>query len=171
MQAALSAATARLSSAEVLEGYQFELVSQDLKRAKDGLSSTPLIDLDFEQAKADLVATWRGVCEVKWQISVSASRALERFDSARMCVNEIAKEAVSNAVRHGEAKLVSIAIERPIDDLLTLVISNDGIAPRDSGTKGVGLQMLDEVALSWSLDHNRGRGLTELSVRLPLSAL
>ena len=169
VQAALTAAITRLSSGENLEQYQIDLVRQDLARAVDALSKTPEPDVNLDSALANLAITWQGICELKFEISERAKRSLQRDPNARMCVNEICKEAVSNAVRHGEAKAVTISIDRSDDELLIIEAADNGSGYFGSPRSGVGSRMLDYLTISWSLINSRSRGLTLLEAKLPLS--
>ena len=171
VQAALTAAITRLSSGEELEQYQFDLVMQDLNRAKVALSKTPEIGVDLPKALADLSSTWSGICQVKYALTARATRALERDADASMCVNEICKEAVSNAVRHGEASEVFVEIDRTADELLEIKISNNGRLLNQKPGRGVGSVMLDELTLRWSLINNRASSKVELIASLPLSVI
>lgn len=169
VQAALTAAITRLSSDENLEKYQIDMVMQDLNRAKEALSKTPEIDIDLNAALPNLVATWAGICNVKFEITERANRALQKDSSARMCVNEICKEAVSNAVRHGEAKEVLVQIDRSADELLILKISNNGRLLDPKLRSGVGSAMLDELTLQWSVRNNRATARVDLDAVLPIA--
>lgn len=171
VQAALTAAITRLSSGEVLEQYQVNMAMQDLTRAKDALSKTPEIDVDLSQALTNLVSTWDGICQVKFQITERATRALHRDASARMCVNEICKEAVSNAVRHGEATNVLVEIDRDAKELLILKISNNGRLLEPKIRPGIGSAMLDELTLDWSITNNRATVRVDLNAQLPISII
>lgn len=171
VQAALTAAITRLSSGENLEQYQIDMVMQDLNRAKEALSKTPEIDVDLNAALPNLVATWAGICNVKFEITERATRALQKDVSARMCVNEICKEAVSNAVRHGEAKEVLVQIDRSADELLILKISNNGRLLDPKLRRGVGSAMLDELTLEWSVTNNRATVRVDLDAKLPISVV
>lgn len=171
VQAALTAAITRLSSAADLEQYQIDLVLQDLNRAKIALSKTPEVDVNLSAALNDLVSTWQGICDVEWVCTGRADRAISRDANTRMCVNEIAKEAVSNAVRHGEAKNVWIEIDRSSDELLLVTVSNNGRAVPANFVPGVGSQMLDGLTLDWSLTFNRALGRTVMQAQVPISGV
>jgi signal transduction histidine kinase len=82
-------------------------------------------------------------------------------------VNEIVKEAVSNAVRHGDAKAVKVDIDRVADDLLHIRVQNNGIAAEiQTDSSGIGKEMLDEICLAWELVSDKS-GVT-LSADLPV---
>lgn len=171
VQAALTAAIARLSSSERLEQYQIDLVRQDLARAADALSKTPETEVDLSVALGNLVSTWKGICEIKFEISERANRSLARDANARMCVNEICKEAVSNAVRHGEAKRIVISIDRSADELLIIEAADDGRGFWGSANSGVGSRMFDDLTVEWSISNNRAIGRTVLQAKLPLAGI
>jgi two-component sensor histidine kinase len=79
------------------------------------------------------------------------------------------KEAVSNAVRHGEATEAEISIDRVDDDVLQIEAVNNGKpGSRSSNRKGIGSELLDEVCLSWELTQNRKkvRLFAELAIKL-----
>ncbi len=171
VQAALTAAITRLSAAEPLEQYQIDLVRQDLTRAANALSKTPETEVDLQVALNDLVTTWSGIVAIKFEISERAQRSLQKDSNARMCVNEICKEAVSNAVRHGEAKKIDISIDRTADELLIIEAADDGRGFWGSVKPGVGSRMLDDLTVSWSIANNRARARTVLTATLPLAGI
>lgn len=171
VQAALTAAITRLSSAEPLESYQIDLVRQDLARAANSLSKTPETEVDLSVALGNLSSTWKGICEIKFDISERANRSLQRDANARMCVNEICKEAVSNAVRHGEAKRITISIDRSADELLVIEVADDGRGFWGSTKAGVGSRMFDDLTVDWSISNIRALGRTVLQARLPLAGM
>jgi two-component sensor histidine kinase len=88
-----------------------------------------------------------------------------------MCVNEICKEAVSNAVRHGEASSIVISIDRSSDELLIIEAADNGRGVSSDAIPGVGSRMLDDLTIDWSIANNRAIGRTVLEARLPLSAI
>jgi two-component sensor histidine kinase len=65
------------------------------------------------------------------------------------CINEIVKECVSNAIRHGQASKVTVSLFDSQDGSISILVANNGDANLSSA-QGVGSQMLDEVTMSWS---------------------
>jgi len=166
VQSALSAALARLQINENLEPYQLEMVKQDLNRAKQNLINPPKQNSTFNQAFAEIVLTWKSICQIQADISARAQRAIDQNEDTRTVTNEIIKEAVSNAVRHGQAKNVKVKLDRIQDDILNIEIQNDGFKTVNP-TPGLGSQMLDELTLSWSLENKNNQ--TTLTARVPIS--
>lgn len=169
VQSALTAAITRLTTNAEPEEYEIDLAIQDLERAASALSKTPDINIDLSQALQNISLTWSGICSVSFMVTDRATRALERDQNARMCVNEICKEAVSNAVRHGEAKIVEIEVDRSADEILFISASNDGRAIDKSANPGVGSKMFDELTIDWALHTNRSSQRTILEAQLPLA--
>ena len=166
VQSALTAALTRLQTFADSDPYQIRLVQEDLQRAEQALLSTPSNAIDFDKAMLELKDAWLGVCAIGFDVDLRASRALSTNQGSAYCVNEILKEAIGNAVRHGGANGVVAKITRDKDDFIDLEIQNDGSAPRKGWKKGIGSRMLDDIAVSWSL--TRSGRLTTLKARLPL---
>jgi anti-sigma regulatory factor (Ser/Thr protein kinase) len=166
VQSALTAALTRLQTFAESDPYQVSLVQADLERAEVALKSVPSNDIDFGKATTELKESWAGVCAITVKEDMRASRALATNKGTAYCVNEILKEAIGNAVRHGSATAVMVNITREEDDFVDVEIQNDGSAPPKRRKKGIGSRMLDDVTLNWSL--SRSGRLTTLTARLPL---
>jgi signal transduction histidine kinase len=166
VQSALTAALTRLQTFAESDPYQVSLVQADLERAERALTSVPSNELDFNKSVQELKDSWAGVCSITIDTDMRAERALATNQGSAYCVNEILKEAVGNAVRHGSATAVLVKLTRDKDDFIDVSIQNDGSAPPKRRKKGIGSRMLDDITFSWSLERS-GR-LTTLKARLPL---
>ena len=168
VQSALTAALTRLQSSPEPEQYVLNRVVEDIERARKALTSSPTRTIDLPDSINQLQATWRGICDIRTNITDRASRALQKNNDACQCVNEIIKEAVSNAIRHGEAKTVTIDIERQDDFNLEITVSNDGIPLTAQNQLGVGSRLIEELTTDWSITSNKASGLTVFKANLPL---
>ena len=168
VQSALTAALTRLQREAVIDAVTVELVKQDLVRAESAINSNLHDSLNLEDGLRQVVRAWDGICNISIDVSERAKRALVRSADSEFCVNEIVKEAVSNAVRHGEASEAKIDIDRIADDILKVDVYNNGKSLSNSDTSGIGSEMLDEICLHWELKSERkGVRLTaELPVKL-----
>ena len=169
VQAALTAALTRLNMPTDDEVLRAAMVRQDLARAEVALQATPVRELDLHRTINELSSTWRGVCDVNIKVSERAARALKRSFEVMFGVNEIMREAVSNAVRHGAATQVEIEIDREADDMIDFVAKNNGTPIRDDITKGTGSSMLDELTVEWNLTQDNRLGKTVLRASIPVS--
>ena len=168
VQSALTAALTRLQSSPEPEQYLLNRVVEDIERARQALTAAPNRTIDLPDSLNQLQATWRGIADIRTQISDRAARALQRDNDACQCLNEIIKEAVSNAVRHGEAKRVTIEVERLDDFSLEITVSNDGIPLRAQKQLGVGSRLIEELTTDWSIKSNPSTNLTVFKANLPL---
>jgi signal transduction histidine kinase len=171
VQAALTAAITRLGTEPEPEQFQVDLALSDLDRASKALSQTPEIEVDLSKALQNIASTWEGICKVKVNITERAARALERNPDARICVNEICKEAVSNAVRHAEAKNINFEIDRGNEEILYIKAIDDGRGLGKGLEQGVGSRMLDDLTMDWSLYRDKSLQKTVLQAQLPLAPI
>jgi signal transduction histidine kinase len=156
VQSALTAAIVRLQSSEHEDSVARQLALQDIRRAEEAVMSQLSTPPNFEKELSELVRVWSGICEIKTTISERAKRVLYKQTDVAFCANEILKEAVSNAVRHGSATQVKVTIDREQDDLLTLSVWNNGSEPEEKDKSGIGSEMMNEVCVRWNLGGTRG---------------
>jgi signal transduction histidine kinase len=169
VQAALTAALTRLSLPHNDNSVKLELVRQDLKRAETSLQNHPLRSIELKNSIEELSSTWIGVCDVKVSVSERATRALQRNFETMFSVNEIMREAVSNAVRHGSSTRVDIEIDRVEDEVIEFVCRNNGTLLSVQASQGLGSEMMDELTIEWSISTEAKSGLTALRARIPVS--
>jgi two-component sensor histidine kinase len=168
VQSALTAALARLQSNEEVTPVVLQLVKQDLNRAELAVNTDLKEVIDLDSGLRELREVWDGICDLKVQVSSRATRAIERSTDSSFCVNEIVKEAVSNAVRHGDATQATVVIDRTADDSLSIEVTNNGRELANEIDFGIGSEMLNEICLGWNLaqEKNQVRLTAELAVKL-----
>lgn len=166
VQSALTAAIVRLQTSDHDEAIARQLALQDIQRAEIAVMESFTTNQDFEQELDELVSVWRGICDVQIQISERAKRVLVKQADVAFCTNEILKEAISNAVRHGSASAAKVKVDRELDDVLTIDVWNNGDAPQSNKSSGIGTEMLQEVCLRWRL--TGGKGSVRLLAELPI---
>ena len=168
VQASLTAALTRLNEPSATM-ETMELVKSDLDRAKKALTSRPSLNVKFDAVLKELVATWQGVCDIDVRISSDTQNVVKADAQLSMCVNEIIKEAISNAVRHGDARNAQVALNLAHEGVIDLAISNDGTPPSTNSRRGIGSKLLDELTVDWSLGFDSATDQTILTARLPFS--
>ena len=124
---------------------------------------------EFAPAIKEIISTWQGVCDIDVQIQPEVKKLVSKDSRLSMCVNEIVKEAVSNAVRHGDARTAQVSLRIADDGVLDLRVANDGREPKLGGRRGLGGELFDELTVDWSLDFDSATDQTILSARLPFS--
>lgn len=111
-----------------------------------------------------VAASWQGLVDVK--LDVPDTRDTTVTPHVAQLAASVVREALANAVRHGQARLVWVRV-RHDDEHLTVIVENDGSAP--TGLRpGLGSTLLDRVAPhGWTLE-TREEGGARLTVRLAL---
>lgn len=156
VQASLTAANMRILGAAEVNEELLEKVRQDLVRATLALTDLDGPSLELKMSLTDLIELWQGVCEVKVSIDEELLNSISANQITSHCINEIVKESVTNAIRHGKARLVEISIKDLNDGSIQIVITNDG-AKDLAGSPGVGSQILDEITMRWTRDLVNGK--------------
>jgi signal transduction histidine kinase len=165
VQASLTAANMRILGAEEINEELLEKVRQDLVRATESLTNLDGPNLDLKTSLADLVELWQGVCEVKVSIDDDLFDLISANQVTSNCINEIVKESVTNAIRHGKADTVEISIQDLDDGSIQIKVTNDGEG-NVSGVPGVGSQILDEITMRWSRESIEDKVLVTAQVAL-----
>ncbi len=153
VQARLYASAIRLSQAKRVNKALVDRVSDELRAA--------LSELDFDKAQSpslrqvlrQIVDVWAGTCEVFLKIDKSVFLLAKSDADFNEAFIEVAREAISNGVKHSKASEIEVAAEL-VNDIVELRISNNGTIAEVSAeaTKaGFGTVLFDELTLSWSL--------------------
>jgi signal transduction histidine kinase len=165
VQAALYASAMRLAQAKAFDKSLIEVVQRDIEHAllkleegSDGES--------FRDVANQIASLWAGACDIDVEISADAEERISANRVAETCVTEVVREAISNAVKHGEATNAKIKISLERSRLVRVVIENDGIPARQGAKTGFGSDFLDEVAYAWSL--NSASGTTTLKAKIAI---
>lgn len=158
VQSSLTAAIARLKVNEKLTSNDLQKIAEHVLQAKRGLSGPQAKSFDLKLAIKQQKKTWEGIMAVQVLTKSSEFENLANDLWASFCANEIIKEGLSNAFRHGSAKKVTVAFESEKPGFVTIVITNDGKLPSKSDSIGLGSQLLDEIAYPWSLVSNNKSG-------------
>ena len=168
IQAALTTAIARLTMRPIITSLDVAEVREDMGRILQSLSKPLTAEIDLKAAMDELVEVWSGVVEVTYMGSKEAVDLLDKDDFAKQSISEICKEAVGNAYRHGKASKVEINLQI-VSKRFEITVTNDGLAPAEKRSKGIGSRMLDDLAPRWSL--TSADGFTTMKARVPSSEL
>lgn len=145
-----------------------EQVRLNLQNALTLLDAERFGHPDLPAALAEIAAVWSVSCQVSFAIDTGALPLLAGDPDAATCITEIAREGVSNAVRHGGAGRVSVLVDAPGHDPTGLVrvrVISDGRGVSADDTLGHGSAMLDELTHSWRRYSEASR--TTLSASVP----
>jgi hypothetical protein len=168
VQPALTAASIRASSSEEITPQVKDQILSDLQRAmyalKDSRSAQQPVDVSINEIKS----VWNGICDIDVFPTPLANQVLKSDVVASNILNEILKEVVSNAVRHGNATNILGEISLLDSTTISILISNDGLKPSKAKIESVGSKMLDAVCLERTLEWNDDQQRTEFKAVVPI---
>lgn len=103
-------------------------------------------DTTLESEVSRKVALWSGLCTIAVDIAPDAAAASGRLarDTGR-----VVEEGLSNAIRHGGASEIRVAVLRS-QEHIEVVVEDNGCGPR-GGAPGLGSSLLDSVSDAWTL--------------------
>lgn len=168
VQPALTSASIRASQSKELTLEAQNQILSDIQRAMDALKDTRSVAHAVDVSIAEIQSVWSGICDIHIFITPAATHVLRSDTVASEIMNEILKEVVSNAVRHGNASNIFGEISLLDIRTLNILISNDGLKPSKESIESVGSKMLDAVCLERTLSWNSEEQRTEFKAVLPI---
>jgi signal transduction histidine kinase len=109
---------------------------------------------DVRPVLAEIAETWHGLCKIDLAMSDAVEATLKQDPTCVETVLEIAREACSNAIRHGSAENIHLTVELVDTDLVKLTVINDGTKVDSQSKRGVGSAYLDDCSYSHELVAN-----------------
>ncbi|MFM9135385.1 MAG: sensor histidine kinase, partial [bacterium] len=141
-------------------------VIEEVRRALDfavgALDIRPPAWGGLEEVLRDRLRLWEGAVTCEWTVDAEVGQVADAMLAHR--IGDVVGEAVTNAVRHGQAERVGVDVGLEGDWVLVRV-RDDGVGPVGSRHPGAGLGHLGPVGIAWSLERDGPETL--LTVRLP----
>lgn len=157
VQAALYSSAMRIKPNSTLQPEMVSLIESDIATALAKLDGSNLVE-PFQEVLQQIKDVWEGIAEVSIErVSPEVQQVLDTNPTAASCALEIIREAVSNAIKHGDASRIHIAVEQSSSAFIDVKVSNDGRALIAGSPKGYGSEILDEVAFEWSINNVENR--------------
>lgn len=158
IQAGLSAALVKLGQAQADNSRttsQKRTVTREVGKILDSVIETlrdpQIMDVDLFDSLEEQKSLWSGTCEIRFALPEQVEARIAADTEARFALNEMANEAILNAVKHGQAKTLSISFDLEQDSLIKFKAVNDGKAPSKDTKKSLGSKLFDDLAERWSL--------------------
>ena len=128
---------------------------QELRQLDAELASL----LHGKQAEADwrlawdrFTHIWSFSIELDAQLSVDVAHALDTDPVAGQALVAVVGEAVTNAVRHGDARSIRIAVHDQAENEIQLTIDDDGPVEGTTGDPGLGTAVFEAACIEWRVD-------------------
>jgi signal transduction histidine kinase len=154
IQDAIAASLKRIESlpSDALSaGSEGDIIRQHIEEALQLLEGSPSRHYSVDQAISELSALWSGVVEINCQCDETTATALNQAQTTSSIVIEVIREAISNAIRHGDATRINIDVElaEPESEVHISITNNGAPLPKQL-RPGIGTQLLKDMTLSWS---------------------
>jgi two-component sensor histidine kinase len=141
----LRAGTGKLTDAERAD------TTMTLQSVLRVLTEEPPARVDAIRSITELAEFWSGMCDISLEVDEASRVALAIDSDAAEAISVVSLEIVSNAIRHGNATAVDIAITRDSPETVTLSAINDGALIDPKHTPGLGMSIYEELTASWSV--------------------
>ncbi len=183
-KALLSAEQSRIVEA-VHGGIQSLMTASALKLSlsSDPMSEIPKLVSDLENATSNLLSqridvsqargsiqsiieVWHGVAEIELELTAEVEEVIKNSYLLAFSILAITREAISNAIRHGKAKNISVRFNVSGEDI-EVVVTDDGALKMDKFSDGFGLIMYSKLSSSWKLSRTVDKQ-TELRLTIPV---
>jgi signal transduction histidine kinase len=163
IQSTLQSVAARLSK---LKDPTDEELAQVLAQVREAFNRVDHEDYlsgkSLRHLLEELEMLWDGALDVEIQLDENAEESLQLDQAAARCVLEVCREAITNAVKHGQAEQVRISV-LPGNSFVSIRALNDGIQIT-SQNKGQGLALYKEVAHNVALTNTADGVMLELTL-------
>ncbi len=116
---------------------QLELVRADLLEA----FSTKEVAQDFSSQLTHLTQSWLGLVEIDLELPAEIRARIESSKGLTVRVSEAIQECLTNAVRHGNARVVHFSFST-LNDSLVLTATNAISQPTSAANPGLGWQQM-----------------------------
>ena len=151
VQGSFYAAAMKLANTSRVDDALIEEIRQDIGAALLKLNSNPALQVTKLETQLESIAeAWGESLDIEFSAPDLLLEQLAEDPVGTRVLIEVIREAITNAVKHGAATKIAIALTQPETGAL-LRIKNDGLPPNPA-TKGLGTEMFDEVSSSWSLE-------------------
>lgn len=147
-------------------------LSQELRskisQALDLLNEPAYPETDLRRVLTQLAELWSGAVEISSTFTEEDLDVLHEYQSTSYAVAEVVREICSNAIKHGKAKKIALNLHLNNEDRsFEIDALNDGSPLSAEPHSGLGSQLFDELALSWSRSQEAAG--VRLVVRLPVN--
>lgn len=151
VQAALFASAMKLSQEQKPTPELVAEVEKDIAAAIEKLNNPSNLEgQNIYDLLNQIVEIWSDAAEITIDIPEQLEAAITRQPLASEALIEISQEFITNAIKHGKAKNVSLNVFR-LDDLrIAIKVVDDGQGLPPGAKPGFGSKLLSELSLVWS---------------------
>jgi signal transduction histidine kinase len=167
IQARLQAASIKLKQATEITDELVTEIRSDLESSILDTAETKFASLSVRAQLDEMVAQWSGICELTISFMGEVESLIESSTVSKAAVVEVIREAVNNAVKHGEADEADAIIRASGPHEIVVVVRNAVYAePAAKSTSGYGTVMLDQITDSWQIEFADGDAILTATIKV-----
>lgn len=170
VQARLQAASIRLQQASSFDDQLVREVTADLDAALLDTTETQLGRASLSEQLSEMAVQWEGICDLSFVFEPGSLDAIDGNNRTKTSVVEIIREAVNNAVKHGEADEAEATIAFIAPDAIRIVVRNSvyssSAVEAETHVLGYGSKMLDQITDEWHLNFTEGDAILTATLKL-----
>lgn len=157
-----------------LDPEELERLRQPIDRALKLLEHPEIHRQTMTGGIEALAELWDGVVQIDLDLDPKAIKQASTSDSTSSIILEIVRETVSNAIRHGDATRIRVALmtKKSLDltgsDLCVRIVNN-GKRLSPATSPGLGSRMLDDFTVSWKRENTLNGVVVEAHVPTSMS--
>ena len=174
IQARLQAASLRLKQSDEVSNELLEAVVDDLQASRSETLKSAVVDQDLETQISEMANQWSGICDLTMDVSAAAAARANANPLMKSAVIEVIREALNNAIKHGEADEADGSVLQGENGDLLIHLRNavysEGVI-KQSPKSGYGTQLLDQITDSWSVRFEDGDAIFEARIAAPQTNL
>ena len=163
----------QVSVFDLRKALETEIPDVDLLERIQNNISTAIYNLDtsgdnstsIQAIFQEVIETWKDHCRITIDLPSATTEIVSKDPAARIALVEIVREFINNAIRHAHAENVHVLISLS-GNIVSISVTNDGVEFKDEFTKGLGLGLLDSIALRTSI--NRISDKTVVFAEIPI---
>lgn len=169
IQARLQAASIRLKQADSVTDELIAAIQDDLQATVLDNADTSVNSQDVQLLLTEIASQWEGICDLTFTLEGQASELVNANSALKAAVVEVVREAVINAVKHGEADEADVLIGLNSPRAVTIKFRNAVYSKNTSSTEqrtGYGSQLFDQLTDSWSIKFEDDDALFEATISI-----
>lgn len=150
VQAALFASAMKLSQEQKPTPELVAGVERDIAAALEKLNNPSNLEgEDITDLLNQIVEIWSDAAEISIEIPAALEAAITKQPLASEALIEIAREFITNAIKHGKASKVFLKVSRLDGARISIEVIDDGQGLPPGAKPGFGSKLLSELSLVW----------------------
>jgi signal transduction histidine kinase len=150
IQAALYASAMGMSQTNNPTPDYLTKVQKDIETALEQLNNPNRLESETLLSVLNQIKElWSGSVEVEIEIPTELELAITNEPLTCEATIELARELVTNSIKHGQASKVKVTINQIDPTRFSVEVTDNGKAPLEGATPGYGTKVLNELSLNW----------------------